>query len=70
MRQQLAAATALLASAVPALAHPGHLEEAGGPAHWLGLAALSVAGIIALGGLVRSLRRRKPETAGRSAGQK
>ena len=70
MRQQLAAATALIVSASPAFADPGHLGEAAGHSHWLALGALSFAGLIALTGLVRTLRRRTPETAGGSAGQK
>lgn len=70
MRQQLVAVTTLIASAAPALAHPGHLQEAAGHAHWLAFGALSFAGLIALAGFGRTLRRRKPETTGRTAGQK
>jgi hypothetical protein len=70
MRQhflQLAAIPATL-SAVPALAHPGHLEEVAGHTHWLALGALSFAALIAAAGLVRTLRRRNG-TADRSAGR-
>ena len=70
MRQQLIAATSLIASAAPALAHTGHVEEAAGHTHWLALGALSVAAVIAAGGLARTLRRRKPENSGSVAGQK
>jgi hypothetical protein len=69
MRLKLAAAT-LIASAAPALAHPGHLQEAAGHTHWIAVGALCFAGLIALTGLARSLRRRRPEANGRTAGQK
>lgn len=69
MRQQLSAATTLIASTAPAFADPGHLEEAAGHAHWLAFGALSLAGLVALTGLVLTLRRRRPETTARTAGQ-
>jgi hypothetical protein len=70
MRHQILAATALIASAGPALAHPGHLQDGGGHTHWLALAAVSFAGLIALAGVVRGLRRHMTEAQGRTAGQK
>lgn len=70
MRQQLVAATTLIAFGSPALADPGHLGEAAGHSHWLAFGALSFAGLIALAGLARTLRRRKPDQIGRTAGQK
>jgi membrane protein implicated in regulation of membrane protease activity len=69
MRQQLAT-TALIAFAAPALAHTGHVEEAAGHSHWLALGAFSLAGIIAVLALARTLLRRKPENTGRTAGLK
>ena len=43
------AATLLLASPVPALAHMGHVGEVAGHSHWIGLAAaLGAAAIAAL----------------------
>ena len=61
---------ATLAPAVlagPALAHPGHLQVAGGHTHWLALAAFSSAAAIALFGVARAAasRRRRAETAGK-----
>jgi hypothetical protein len=70
MRQQIAAVTALIASAAPALAHPGHLQDSAGHTHWIGLAAVSFAGLIAFAGVVRSLRRHRSEAHRRTAGQK
>ena len=70
MRQQLVATAALIASAVPALAHTGHVEEAAGHSHWLALGAFSLAGAIAVVGIARVLLRRKPHNADRPAGQK
>ncbi len=71
MRQQLAAAaTTLIASAAPAFAHPGHLQDSAGHAHWLALGALSFAALIAMAGLGRALLRPKGEVTGRTAGQK
>ena len=72
MRQQLAAAATLIAtlSAAPALAHPGHLQESAGHAHWLAVGALSFAALIAIAGVGRALRRHKAEATGRTVGQK
>ncbi len=45
--QQLATLPAFLLAA-PALAHPGHMTEAAGHSHWLGLAALGGALFVAI----------------------
>lgn len=45
----------VLASASPALAHPGHVAEAAGHAHWVALAAVVAAGVI-----MATLAKRRP----------
>lgn len=46
MKAALSSALVTLAAS-PALAHTGHLAESGGHSHWLGLAALVLAGLVA-----------------------
>ncbi|MEM9999306.1 MAG: DUF6732 family protein [Pseudomonadota bacterium] len=45
-------------TAAPALAHPGHLAEAGGHNHWLTVGAAVLALLIVLGAFVRHRARR------------
>jgi len=56
--QKLFALPALFAAA-PALAHPGHVAEQAGHAHWLALAALAAAVAIAAVGVGRAAIRRR-----------
>jgi len=49
----------VLVLAGPALAHSGHLAEEAGHSHYLALGALAAGLAIVVGGLVRSLRRRR-----------
>jgi hypothetical protein len=59
------AALAVVAFAGPALADPGHIAHSHGHSHWLALAALGSAAVIALIGVARVVLRRRPtETAG------
>jgi hypothetical protein len=55
----------LMATAAPAAAHPGHVAETAGHAHWLALGAIGLAALIAagisLGG--RFAQRRRDRTA-------
>lgn len=59
-------AFALIAAApVPALAHLGHVGEAAGHSHWIGLAALGLAaGILAL---LPRRKRKEEEASGEAA---
>ena len=58
----------LVATAAPALAHPGHVAETAGHAHWLALGAIGLAALIAagvsLGG--RFAQRRRDRAAGKT----
>lgn len=55
----LAAAVPPAILAAPALADPGHLAAAGGHSHWLALAAVAAAGLIAGRSLLRALAGRR-----------
>lgn len=46
---------------LPALAHPGHVEEQAGHSHWLALAAIGVAAGIAVWQVARKRRARVEE---------
>jgi uncharacterized membrane protein YfcA len=48
----------LALAASPALAHPGHVAESGGHSHWLGLAALGLATVVAARWALRVAARR------------
>lgn len=50
----------LLASASAAAAHPGHIAEVAGHAHWIGLAAAGAAAILT-GWLAGKLKEEEPE---------
>jgi hypothetical protein len=50
----------LVATAAPALAHPGHVAETAGHAHWLALGAIGLAALVAAGlSLGRLAKRRR-----------
>ena len=57
------AALPLLAFSAPALAHSGHVAEQAGHSHYLGLAALGAASIVALVAIVRGVARRRRRVA-------
>lgn len=52
---------ALLSAASPAMAHIGHLGEAAGHGHWIGLGAIALAGVI--GALAAKGRGKKQDPA-------
>jgi hypothetical protein len=53
------AALPLLALSAPALAHSGHLAEQAGHSHYLGLAALGAACVVAVVAIARGVARRR-----------
>jgi hypothetical protein len=55
MHRQLSLAVLPLLFTTQALAHPGHLAESAGHAHWIALAALALAVVIVAAGLWRKL---------------
>ena len=69
MRQLLRISTVISASMAPvaALAHPGHLAEVAGHAHWLGAAAILAAVAV---GLRQALKRRGGAVRGQAPGDK
>ncbi|HUF87563.1 MAG TPA: DUF6732 family protein [Thermohalobaculum sp.] len=62
-----AVATLAVLLATPALAHPGHVAEAGGHSHWYVPGALGLALMIAGAALWRGRRAKRSARAGRRA---
>ncbi|MBT9384729.1 hypothetical protein KM176_12745 [Pseudooceanicola sp. CBS1P-1] len=54
---------------LPAAAHPGHLAEAAGHAHWLGAAALGAALAIAAWQLLRGVKAKSEEDKAQAEGE-
>ncbi len=66
--QRLAAFSAAMLAAVPAFAHPVHVAEDAGHTHWLGLAALGGAVVVAIVGYARGrLAKRRRDAASADA---
>ena len=56
-------AVLLALAATPAAAHPGHLAEVAGHGHWIGAAAIGLAGAIALWGALKGAKEKPEEDA-------
>ena len=66
--QRLAVFSAAVVAAVPAFAHPVHIAEDAGHTHWLAVAALGGAVMIAIFGYARgSLAKRRRDAASADA---
>jgi hypothetical protein len=63
VRQHLVVFSAAMLAAVPAFAHPVHVAEDAGHTHWLAVAAVGGAVVVAIVGYARGSRARRRRDA-------